>query len=460
MKKIFFLILAILNTNFLSSQERIIKNLYGFGTNTTFMFNDVQDTSFLSNINIISPRLLAFPGGLGNFYHPSGMGYGIKINEVDFFHTGKLPKRIRGINKIIEKNKDENYIHPFIDLSKNLKSDVIIDANILTAEVDETVQMINLMKDGGIDVSFIEIGRELTNQSYHTNFDIYKYLEKSKIFTDTIRKKFPKMKIGVVAAPIYKKHEKHVTWNKLLSRENFYDAIVVHTYAKITKGKDEYGKMVTEYPEGKDKFQAFNIYKKRSLDFFKEYTKEINDYSTLFQNKDIWITEWNLQVSKLTGKTHIQSLFVFNYLMEVACNDKLSKINLMSFHNLAGRDISSSVIINRKENTISTTFAAFQLLSDIFSNDVINVVSRNFENERFEYVFFNEKNEKFYVCINWSEQPAKINTSEFVYSEMYYSENLFDNQYLKENYKSSNVKLKDLEIPKYSFCIFKSGKNN
>ena len=42
---------------------------------------------------------------------------------------------------------------------------------------------------------------------------------------------------------------------------------------------------------------------------------------------------------------------------------------------------------------------------------------------------------------------------------MYYSENLFDNQYLKENFTSSKVKLKDLEIPKYSFCIFKSGKN-
>ena len=98
MKKIFFLILTILNTNFLSSQERIIKNLYGFGTNTTFMFNDIKDTSFLSNVNTISPRLLAFPGGLGNFYHLSGMGYGIKISEVDFFHKGKLPKRIIGIN--------------------------------------------------------------------------------------------------------------------------------------------------------------------------------------------------------------------------------------------------------------------------------------------------------------------------------------------------------------------------
>ena len=87
-----------------------------------------------------------------------------------------------------------------------------------------------------------------------------------------------------------KKHGKHVTWNKLLSKK-ILRCNIVHTYAKITKGKDEYGQMVTEYPEGKDKFQAFNIYKKRSLDFFKEYTKEINDYSTLFQNKDIWITE-------------------------------------------------------------------------------------------------------------------------------------------------------------------------
>ena len=459
MKKIFFLILTILNTNFLSSQERTIKNLYGFGTNTTFMFNDIKDTSFLSNVNIISPRLLAFPGGLGNFYHLSGMGYGIKISEVDFFHKGKLPKRIRGINKIIEKNKHENYIYPFIDLSKKLKSDVIIDANILSAEIDETIQIINLILKNGINVSYVEIGRELTNQSYHENFDIYKYLEKSKALTERIRVAFPNIKIGVVAAPIYKSYVKHVNWNKLLSKENFYDAIVVHTYAKVTKGKDEYGKMVTEYPEGKNKYQAFNIYKKRSLDFFKEYPKEINDYSQMFQNKDIWITEWNLQVSKLTGKTHIQSLFVFCYLMEVACNEELRKINLMSFHNLAGRDISSSVIINREKSSLSTTFAAFKLLSDIFVNDRITVVSRSFTNEFFEYEFLSEKNEKFFVCINWSERPKKVDISEYDYSKIYYSENLYDNQYYSENFSSNEVNLKELEIPKYSFCIFKSGKN-
>ena len=173
--------------------------------------------------------------------------------------------------------------------------------------------------------------------------------------------------------------------------------------------------MVTEYPEGKNMYQAFNIYKKRSLDFFKEYPKEINDYSQMFQNKDIWITEWNLQVSKLTGKTHIQSLFVFCYLMEVACNKELRKINLMSFHNLAGRDISSSVIINREKSSLSTTFAAFKLLSDIFVNDRITVVRRSITNEFFEYEFHSEKNEKFFVCINWSERPKKVDISEYDY---------------------------------------------
>ena len=387
MKKVFFLILTILNTNFLYSQERMIKNLYGFGTNTTFMFNDIKDTSFLSNVNIISPRLLAFPGGLGNFYHFNGMGYGIKISEVDFFHKGKLPKRIRGINKITEKNKHKNYIYPFIDLSKKLKSDVIIDANILSAEIDETIQMISLILKNGINVSSVEIGRELTNQSYHENFDIYKYLEKSKALTERIRITFPDIKIGVVAAPIYKSYVKHVNWNKLLSKENFYDAIVVHTYAKVTKGKDEYGKMVTEYPEGKNKYQAFNIYKKRSLDFFKEYPKEINDYSQMFQNKDIWITEWNLQVSKLTGKTHIQSLFVFCYLMEVACNKELRKINLMSFHNLAGRDISSSVIINREKVVLalhlqrSSCYQIFLLTIELLL--LVETLQMNFLNMNF-----------------------------------------------------------------------------
>ena len=53
----------------------------------------------------------------------------------------------------------------------------------------------------------------------------------------------------------------------------------------------------------------------------------------------------------------------------------------------------------------------------------------------------------------------KVDVSEYDYSKIYYSENLYDNQYYSENFSSNEVNLKELEIPKFSFCIFKSGKN-
>ena len=42
-------------------------------------------------------------------------------------------------------------------------------------------------------------------------------------------------------------------------------------------------------------------------------------YNAIF-NKLIWITEWNLQMSKTTGNTMLQSLFVCNYFLELLSN--------------------------------------------------------------------------------------------------------------------------------------------
>ena len=48
-------------------------------------------------------------------------------------------------------------------------------------------------------------------------------------------------------------------------RKNFYDGIIVHSYAKVTKGKDRFGQMISEVAEGTNKKDAFNIYKKELL---------------------------------------------------------------------------------------------------------------------------------------------------------------------------------------------------
>ena len=58
------------------------------------------------------------------------------------------------------------------------------------------------------------------------------------------------------------------------------------------------------------KKMQFDLYKKRIKTYFNSgFVKEIIKYNKIFE-KEIWITEWNLQMSKTTGNTLLQSLFL------------------------------------------------------------------------------------------------------------------------------------------------------
>ena len=68
MKKVYFLLLVLFATN-LYSQDQVNRNLFGFRTNTLFIFFDSEDSLFLNEIKSLTPNVLSFPGGFGNFYH-------------------------------------------------------------------------------------------------------------------------------------------------------------------------------------------------------------------------------------------------------------------------------------------------------------------------------------------------------------------------------------------------------
>ena len=52
---------------------QINSNLFGFCTSNSFTYVNTNDTSFLSKVDSLSPKVLRFPGGtIGNFYHPKG----------------------------------------------------------------------------------------------------------------------------------------------------------------------------------------------------------------------------------------------------------------------------------------------------------------------------------------------------------------------------------------------------
>ena len=444
------------------SQSPVKVDVFGFSTNTTFTFHNVYDSVFMNKVVQISPNLLRFPGGFGNFYHLDGVGYGINIGEVNKYHKGVLPKRVAGIQNYERKKKiNKNYINDFIYLAKHLKAEVIVDANILTASSDETIKIINKLLENNIEVVGIELGSELSNRSYMHLIDGDKYIQLAKDLAIELKSVFPNILLGVVAAPVTRNQERHRYWNELLAKEDFYDAIIIHSYAKVTKGKDKYGKMVSELPEGKSQKEAFFLYRERIINYFNNtYPEEIRINNSIFSDKAIWITEWNLQMSKITGNTLFQAIYVANYLLELSVSKSFSKIEIATFHNLAGRDVSGSILMNRGGGSeIHSTFYTFQMLSEMFNHKDLTIDKIKINDFCYVYTCRENNNEKYKYIINWSSEVQKISFKEVSSKttlKEYFGKELYFNNKEKRDIKYTIEEVEDmseLEIKPYSVTL-------
>ena len=409
------------------------ENIFGFATSNTFTYCDVTDTSFLNRVIELQPKLLRFPGGaVGNFYHYGKRGYGFDFHEIDQYHDGKFPKRSRGLeNSRKKKNQDQDYIEDFIILVKKTQAKAVLVANLFV-DNDDILLMIKKLIENNIEVVGVELGSELSNRSYFTKgYTINDYVIAAKKCSAKIKEKYPNIKTAIVAAPLGKrKGHRHNIWNEKLAKLSFYDAIIIHSYAKVTKGKDRYGQMISEENEGESKLEAFDIYKNRAIDYlFNQYPKEVKVYKNIF-NKPMWVTEWNLQMSKTTGNTLLQSLFVAHYLLELLSNPDLSAIELTTYHNLGGRDLSGSIFGNNgEEMEIRSTYYPFMLIGKIFQNDIVSFVKEN-KGEFFSYKCYNSnkvvileyridwKNNKFYCIYDINPLSSSV--------MLYESDNLSD----------------------------------
>ena len=394
--------------------QNIKENIFGFATSNTFTYCDVTDTSFLYKVIALQPKLLRFPGGaVGNFYHYGEKGYGFDFFEIDQYHDGKFPKRSRGLDKSRnKKNQQQDYIEDFILLAKKTNAKAVLVANLFI-DNDDILLMIKKLTENNIEVVGIELGSELSNRSYFTKgYTIDEYIIAAKKCSAKIKNKYPHLKTAIVVAPLGKrKGHRHNIWNEKLAKLNFYDAIIIHSYAKVTKGEDRYGQMISEENEGKNKREAFDTYKDRAIDYLvNKYPKEVKVYEGIF-HKPIWVTEWNLQMSKTTGNTLLQSLFVAHYLLELISNPDLSAIELTTYHNLGGRDFSASVFrSNKEEIEIQSTYYPMAMVGKIFESDIDRIERKKF-NDYFIYTCYDSKGiKKFIFSIDWEDNILKLQT--------------------------------------------------
>ena len=418
--------------------QNVKGNIFGFATSNTFTYCDITDTTFLNKVIALQPKLLRFPGGaVGNFYHYGKKGYGFDFAEIDQYHDGKFPKRSRGLdNSRKKKNQQHDYIEDFIRLVKKTNSKAVLVANMFV-DNDDVLLMIKKLIENNIEVVGVELGSELSNRSYFTKgYTIEEYIIAANKCSVKIKEKYPNIKTAIVAAPLGKrKGHRHNVWNEKLAKLNFYDAIIIHSYAKVTKGEDRYGQMISEEKEGKSNLEAFDIYKSRAIDYLvSQYPKEVNAYEGIF-NKPVWITEWNLQISRTTGNTLLQSLFVAQYFLELFSNPDLSAIELTTYHNLGGRDYGGSVFRNNKEVLeIQSTYYPLTLLGKIFDHNIARIEKKYFE-EIFTYNCFDENNKLIISYdVNWKMNHFRYSLEDSEDKEVfqiYGSNNLFDIPNLK-----------------------------
>ena len=443
----FTVLIITISISIVSAQD-IRENIFGFATSNTFTYCDVSDTLFTNNVSRINPVVLRFPGGaVGNFYHYNGKGYGFDFNEIDKYHSGKFPKRARGLDRSRkQKSHVQDYIVDFIKLAKSSNAKAVLVANPFVLSDNDIILMIDKLKENSIEVIGVELGSELSNRSYFTKgYTIDDYVVFAKRCSNAIKSKFPNIKTAVVAAPLGKKRgHRHNKWNEKLANMDFYDAIIIHSYAKVVKGKSLDGKMISENIEKTNFVEEFNSYRNKIIKYFdKDYPSEISMYNSIF-NKPIWVTEWNLQMSKTTGNTLLQSLYVAQYFLELLSNSNLSSIDLTTYHNLGGRDFSGS-IFNFSDNklNIRSTFYPIKMIGKIFSSNIVKITSKK-EDDTYIYTCYdNKENVILSYKIDWSENLFSCTylVNDFKYRMSYSSSNLYDRADEKGSLELKVIKL-------------------
>ena len=249
---------------------------------------DWQDRRFIDAVKQLSPSVLRIPGGdVGNYWNWRRGGL--------IENTADLPAGLPFFLRFKARQYTASKLTDFQAGLAATNTQPIFVLNMLTDSLDSQLTMLRAARELGLEIRYIELGNE-----FYFNIPNYKktfpnpraYGLVAKQWAEAIAREFPDAKIAVVGVvPAPEKPPRLQNWNKVMRGTVLpqVDAITLHIYnghglASKVEPSDSYPDLAPEDVSTilGEPFRNWQLLRRD------------RNYQAIPQNKQIWITEYNL----------------------------------------------------------------------------------------------------------------------------------------------------------------------
>lgn len=412
-------------------------NFMCFNVNSLWV-NSWRNKKIWNAVNQLNPAMLRIPGGtVANYWDWQRGGI---IQDESSLPDG-IPGEVKGRGRRYTAGQLEEFK---AGLEGTGKTPMFV-LNMLTSTLDSQLQMLQKAQNLGIPVKYIELGNEFyfRIKNYTSVFPTPEdYAKTAKQWTAAIKQKFPDAEVAVIGVvPIGKNdNPRQDNWNRSLLNTALpqADAVTFHVYLEPNLTSES---TAESYPF----FSQEDVANILSQPFYnwQKLQAENSQFKQVPDNKEIWITEYNLmekifnpgqknQQARVFGSwahglftMSMSLLFLEDQRVSTICNHVL--IGPATFGAIFAND---KVFRNLSENTsvtplgLSATGSNLQLLGQatqgmttaqkIEFTNIPNLRSK----ENFTYpalygwLFSNGSNNQA-IIINLSDQNLAVDISSF-----------------------------------------------
>lgn len=414
-----------------------------YNVNSTQVAN-WSDPNFTTAVNDLNPAILRIPGGdVGNYWNWQRGGL--------IENTNSLPTGLPFFLRFKARQYTASKLADFKAGLDGTNTEPIFVLNMLTSSLESQLQMLEAAADLGIEIKYVELGNEFyfNIPNYKTKFPNPRtYGLAAKTWTEAVKRKFPDAQVSVVGiVPTPDKPARLQNWNKVMRGTGLKtaDAITLHIYND--HGLDSQPDQTNSYPDFTNEEAAIILGEP-----FRNWQNLLNDsnYQAIPNNKQIWITEYNLfedifqngneqPMPRVAGSwAHGLSnlatslLFLEESRIESICNHSLTESSIFgailntsdSFVNPADENMQATPMsLSATGSALSLLGQATQEMTTATSIEMISETQLNGK-DGFDYPAiygwqFSNDMEKTAVVINLSNQDKTIDVSALFDSPSY-----------------------------------------